>query len=377
MTTDDAAQSRAVLMVGDTLSSPDIRHVVPVKVVDPIIYVEHEEHRTVYANYLDVPLLNELGDIEVVATEEIEDPESPGWDAMYWFETFSKLTIRVCRLQNVESAITPPWFPFAIAQALDEAGIALTSDEDFFVQRRRVKTADEVAGIRRASRAAEAGWDTIRQALRDKPDITSEELQMRVLREIAGHDVVPLDLIIVPHGSQSAIAHHGGSGSVRAGEPLIADLVMCDRETGMYADITRTFCVGEPPAELAEYFDLCHEALEKATAAVKPGAIPEELNDIVSEVFENAGYPTERQRRHGAVMDRGFYGGLGHGIGLEVHEPPYIQAGSRVPLLEGEVLCIEPALYRGGFGGCRLEDMVLVTSDGCERLSRYEYDLAP
>jgi Xaa-Pro aminopeptidase len=373
MTSAGAAQSRAIVMVGDTVTSPDMRHEVPLRLLDPIIFIEHAGRKTVFANALDVPLLNEWGGIEVVATEDI----GPRWDATNWFGTFSELTIQACQLRNVTSAIAPPRFPFAIAEALGEAGIAVTTDEEFFVRRRRVKTRGEIDGIARASRAAEAGWDTIRQALRDTPDVTSEELRLRVLCEIASRDVVPSDVIIVSHGPQSAIAHHAGSGTVRAGEPVIADLILRDRETGMYADVTRTFCVGEPPGELVEYFELCREALEAAIAAVKPNAIPEDINAIVSEVFEDAGYPTERQGGHAAAMDRGFYGGLGHGVGLEVHEPPLFDVGSNVPLLEGEVLCLEPALYRVGFGGCRLEDMVLVTSDGCERISQYEYGLAP
>jgi Xaa-Pro aminopeptidase len=145
----------------------------------------------------------------------------------------------------------------------------------------------------------------------------------------------------------------------------------------MYADITRTFCVGEPPAELREYFVLCLEALEAALSAVRPGIVAADLDALVCDVFERAGYPTQRQVGSEVRMDRGFYGGLGHGVGLELHEPPLIDEGSTAVLLEGEVLSIEPALYRSGFGGCRLEDMVLVTRTGCERLSRYEYGLQP
>jgi Xaa-Pro aminopeptidase len=93
------------------------------------------------------------------------------------------------------------------------------------------------------------------------------------------------------------------------------------------------------------------------------------LNAVASEIFERAGYPTLRQRQR-APMDSGFWHSLGHGVGFEVHEPPSISHGSQIPLLPGEVLCIEPAR---GFSGCRLEDMVLVTEDGHERLSAYEF----
>jgi Xaa-Pro aminopeptidase len=377
LTTEETLEPAAVLMVGDTLSSPDIRHEVPVKVPDPIIYIAQAERTTIYADALDVALLEGLEGVEVAGYEGLADPTAPRWDATNWFETFSQLTVRACQLHGVRAARTPPRFPFAIAQALAEAGIAVTCDEDYFVQRRRVKTAIEVAGARRASRAVEAGWDAIREGLRERPGITSEELQVRAVAAIAGHDVVPYDIVIVPHGAQSAIGHAGGSGPVLAGEPVIADLIGRDRETGMYADVTRTFCVGQPPAELVEYFELCLESLEQSIAAVKANVIAEELNSIASQVFEDAGHPTLREQGPTVPMDRGFSHELGHGLGLEVHEPPLIGPGSKERLLEGEILCIEPALYRIGFGGCRLEDMVLVTSDGCERLTRYEYALEP
>jgi Xaa-Pro aminopeptidase len=76
-------------------------------------------------------------------------------------------------------------------------------------------------------------------------------------------------------------------------------------------------------------------------------------------------------------MERGFSHELGHGLGLQVHEPPVLGPGAKVPLVEGEVLAIEPALYRTGFGGCRLEDNVLVTADGLDRLTDYEFSLVP
>jgi Xaa-Pro aminopeptidase len=231
--------------------------------------------------------------------------------------------------------------------------------------------------MRRAIRAAESGWSVIRRALREESGVTSEALQARVLCEIAAHDVVPYDIIIVPYGPQSAFAHAAGSGEVLAGEPLIADLCMRDRATGAYADVTRTFCLGECPAELIEDLELCSEALEAAIGAVEPGALAADLNAIASEIFERAGRPTHRRRLPGATMDEGFRHPLGHGVGLEVHEPPLLGPGSDVPLVEGEVLCIEPGLYRRGFGGCRLEDMVLVTSDGHQRLTEYDYAPQP
>jgi Xaa-Pro aminopeptidase len=366
---------RTVLMVGDTLGSPDLRHAVPAIMPDPLIYLEHAGETVVYANSLDASSARDLPGIDVITFEELgataEAADGSG------FSPYVAAAVSACQAQGVKKATVPPRFPTAIAEAVAGSGVALESDEAFFAQRRRVKTPAELEGIRRANRAAEAGWDAVREGLREQPGVTSEELRARVFSEIARHDVVPFDLIIVSHGPQAAMPHHAGSGSVGESESVIADLIMRDRETGMYADVTRTFCVGEVPAEIERYFQLCREALEAAIAEVRAGAVADQLDAAASGVFEDAGLPTERKLGSEVPMDEGFYGGLGHGVGLEVHEAPFLHSGSNAELVAGEVLCLEPALYRRGFGGCRLEDMVLVTEDGCERITQYEYALEP
>ena len=140
--------------------------------------------------------------------------------------------------------------------------------------------------------------------------------------------------------------------------------------------MTRTFVVGEPDAELTEYHGLVHEAVELAVGAVKPGVPGRDIYIQVCELFHDAGYPTGFHKSEGEVLEDGFFHGLGHGVGLEVHEQPWL---SRYPgeLVAGDVVTIEPGLYRNGYGGCRLEDLVLVTDDGAELLTAYPYDLQP
>jgi Xaa-Pro aminopeptidase len=140
--------------------------------------------------------------------------------------------------------------------------------------------------------------------------------------------------------------------------------------------MTRTYVVGEPTAELAEYHRLTREALEMATEAVKPGVNGRALMQLVCDFFDGHGYPTQLTKKPGEVLDSGFFHGLGHGVGLEVHERPWIsRAGD--DLVPGDVITLEPGLYRAGYGGVRLEDILLVTEDGAEVVTQYPYDLAP
>ena len=184
------------------------------------------------------------------------------------------------------------------------------------------------------------------------------------------------ELTIISHGAQTADGHDPGSGQIRAGEAIVVDIFPRDRESGCYADTTRTFCVGEPPAELVEYHRLCLAALERSLAAVRPGVSGRELHEIACGVFEEAGYPTQLTKSPGEPLLEGFYHSLGHGVGLEVHEAPSLGRSGQ-ELVAGDVVALEPGCYRPGFGGCRIEDLVLVTEDGAEVLTDLPYGLVP
>jgi Xaa-Pro aminopeptidase len=194
-----------------------------------------------------------------------------------------------------------------------------------------------------------------------------------VCREHAA--TLPSD-VIVASGAAGAVGHDSGSGPLREGEPIIIDIWPVDDESACYADMTRTFVIGEVPDELAEWHRLTREALEATRAAVRPGAHGRDIYDIACEIYENAGIPTQRTKAEGEVLRDGFFHGLGHGVGLDVHEEPGL-GRSGDELVAGDVITLEPGTYRQGYGGVRLEDLVLVTDDGGETLTNFPYELTP
>ena len=111
------------------------------------------------------------------------------------------------------------------------------------------------------------------------------------------------------------------------------------------------------------------QALDEAIAGVRAGASGHELYRGTCELFQEHGYKTLLTKDLGETLEDGFFHGLGHGVGLEVHEDPGMGLAPASPLVAGDVVTVEPGLYRPGFGGCRLEDLVLVTEDGCENLT--------
>ena len=376
-----------VLIVGDSVRNPELRHEVPVAIPDPVLYVELGDRRIAVVGSFEVQRVEAAGaGLEVHAFERFGRDELLK-QGLNYDEILREVTVRVCAQLGLESAVVPPSFPVEVADRLRESGVDVKWDRPFFTARRRVKTEEELAGIKRAQRAAEAAMDTACALLRragpsnsvlrlDGEPLTCERLKSAVERVFSDHGVYSDDPI-VSHGPQTAVGHDSGSGPIARDEPILLDLAPRDRATGCYADMTRTFVVGAPPDELAEYARLVKDALDRSFAEIRAGASGRRVFDVACDVFEQSGYPTLRTKGDGEVLEDGFFHGLGHGVGLEVHEQPGMGFASKDPLKAGDVVTVEPGCYRQGYGGVRLEDLVLVTKDGAENLTQYPYDLAP
>jgi Xaa-Pro aminopeptidase len=364
-----------VLIYGDTIRSPELRHEVPVPVPDPFIYVERDGSRWAFVGSLEVPRMQEVEGLEAVPLEDLGIDELIA-QGKKRHETAPELILRACRKVGVEEAVAPRDFPLELADYLRASGVGVQAEGDLFDERRRAKTEAEVAGIRRAQRACELAMDAIRERLRAGGGTTCEELRGEANRIFSETGVVTPDIIIVSHGAQTAVGHEPGHGPVAEGEPLVVDLYPRDGESGCFADMTRTFCLGEAPEELRRYHALAREALDLVYAEIRPGVGGADLHRLVCDFFHGHGFPTQRSKQPGEVLEDGFFHSLGHGVGLEVHEAPSLGRNGE-ELVRGDVLAVEPGLYRRGFGGCRLEDLVLVTEDGCELLTDYRYDLEP
>jgi Xaa-Pro aminopeptidase len=372
-----------VLIYADTMRSPEMRHEVPVAVPDPFLYVEHDGKRLVLVSALELERLTAAG-IEAVS------PEGYGIDellreGMRMQDAMLEVQLRALQQLGVTSAVVPPSFPLELSDHLRANGIDIAADRDLFELRRRSKTAIELQGLRRAQRAVEAALDVARDMLRradvngtlvlDGEPLTSERIKAEIEQVFNAHGVAA-EHLIVAHGAQTSIGHEDGSGAILPDEPIVFDLFPKDRETGVYTDMTRTYVVGTPSDELREFHRLAKEALDRVIDAAKPGVNGRELMQIACEVFDAHGYPTQLTKKPGEVLTSGFFHGLGHGVGLEVHEPPAMSR-SGDDLVVGDVIAIEPGLYRAGMGGVRLEDVAIVTEDGLELVTDYPYGMEP
>jgi Xaa-Pro aminopeptidase len=375
-----------VLIFADSVRSPEMRHEVPIAIPDPFLYLERNGERHLCVISFEIDRVRSIpGGPEPHPYEEFGFDELIA-QGLPRAQIYVEIAVTACRSFGITEVVVPWSFPVEFADRLRAEGVAVRPDHDFFKSRRRVKSGEQLAGIRRAQRAAEAGMDAARELLRraqpngaglvvDGEPLTSELIKVAVIRAFTERGTVADDFI-VSHGPQSAVGHDMGSGAIQAGEPIVIDLWPRDVQTACFADMTRTYVVGEASAEIVRYHTLCKEALDRSLAAVRPGVAGAEVFALVCDLFHEAGQPTLLTKKAGEILEDGFYHGLGHGVGLEVHEEPSL---SRDPgtIVAGDVVTLEPGLYRHGYGGVRLEDLVLVTEDGAENLTDYPYELEP
>lgn len=382
-----AAAMSDILIWGDTLRTAELRHEIPLDVPDPFLYAEVAGERHVVVASLEGARIAALGGgVNVHPFEEYGHDELMNGGAER-SQAALEVMSRACRSLGLGHAAVPPEFPIELADRLRGDGLELAVDRKLFQSRRRAKSQAELAGIRRAQVAAEAGMraaaDLLRRAERsgdglvaDGDALTCERIKAVIRAAVDRAGASPGETLIVSHGAQTAVGHEMGSGPIRPGEPVVIDLWPRDPESACFADMTRTFVVGEAPAELRRYHELTRESLARSLAAVRPGAAGREVHRISCEPYEQAGLPTQLTKQPGQVLEEGFYHSLGHGVGLEVHEAPSLGRGPD-QLVAGDVVTLEPGCYRPGFGGCRLEDLVVVTEDGAEVLTDFPYDLEP
>ena len=379
----------ALLLYGDTERAAALRHEIPVAVMDPLLFAEVDGRRVVLTSVLERERITRaLPDVEVL------DYFDYGWKeliegGMSFAEAARETVARVVREIGIDDAIVPGDFPLALADRLRTDGVTVTVAEDAVEFRRRAKSTAELDGIRAAQRAAEAGVATARDLLfsarptedgrleLDGKQLLAEDVRAALRAACAEHGApCPPDVIVA--SLLSGYGHDPGSGPLPSGLPIVIDLWPRDEASGCWADMTRTFLVGEPTPEhaalIADHARLSLAALDAAREAIRPGIRGRELFDLVCDLFEAEGHLTQRTTK-GDEME-GFQFSLGHGVGLEVHEAPGLGLAGRDELVPGDVLALEPGLWNAEIGEVRFEDLVLVTEDGCETLTRFPYELA-
>jgi Xaa-Pro aminopeptidase len=253
--------------------------------------------------------------------------------------------------------------PYRQYEVLASGGLELVPTSGVVEAQRAVKDDDEIERLRRAARAADFAF----QALTAETWIgrTERDLAWRLRQLLHAHGV--------DHPSFDPILLGGANGSKPHGEPgddliEIRTLVTCDwgaRLEDYCSDCARTVAAGELPKELRRIYDVCLEAQIAAVEGIRPGMTGVEADRIARDVIDAAGYGEH------------FGHGLGHGVGVDIHEAPRLSPESRDVLEPGNVVTIEPGIYVQGLGGVRIEDLAVVRPGGVELLTTFPKELLP
>ena len=236
----------------------------------------------------------------------------------------------------------------------------LISLEDPVGSLRRVKEPEEIDRMREATRITEAALTELASKIKAGMSERDLAVELEILIRNNGAEKVAFDLIVAA-GENSALPHYRpGMRRLRTGDLLLFDV---GAQVGGYcSDMTRVFVVGTAPARARKIYDLVLSANRAGVAAIQAGADGKAVDAVARGMIDEAGH-----KEH-------FGHGLGHGVGLEVHEGPRLSSLSEDTLEVGMVVTVEPGVYLPGFGGVRIEDLVVVGNDGCEVLTSFQRD---
>src|SRR3984957_10654444 len=270
----------------------------------------------------------------------------------------------------------PDNFNLGLADSLRKRGVDLESKPDPFFEQRVYKSKEEVGLITQSLRHTEGAIHKAEAVLK-KSKIVGKRIYYRgqlvtseFIKKIINVSMMENNCVgshtIVASGDQGCDPHQEGTGPVWAHQSLIVDVFPRSADTFYYADITRTFVKGKPSAALKAQYEAVKAGQAKGVQMVAPGVNGRDVHQTITQIMEDRGYRTER--RNGTLV--GFFHGTGHGLGLDVHEPPRVNSSDHV-LKKGEVVTVEPGLYYPGVGAVRIEDLLVVTEKGNRNLTVY------
>jgi len=286
-----------------------------------------------------------------------------------------KVLAAILRANGIRAAEVPASFPVGLFRDLQRTGIRLRPVPDPFFPERMKKSPLELRHLAQALRAAEAGLHRAGEVLRAAKIgprqilrwggsvLTSERLRIEMESACLRDGALAKDTIVAG-GIQACDPHERGSGPLRAHQAIILDIFPRDPRTGYFGDLTRTVVKGRPSEALEQMHATVSSGQKRILRQLRPGLNGQKAQDELRDFFRDRGYPTEIRRGRWT----GFFHGVGHGLGLEIHEAPRF-AVPKLPA--GAVITVEPGLYIPGVGGVRIEDVVYLTGHGHRRLTRF------
>lgn len=367
----------ALLMVAATDHDADMLYAVRMFVPDPFIYLRIRGKCYIVMSDLEIDRAKKhAGHCSILSLTRYQEAlKKKGMRQ----PAIGNVIREVLREHRIRRVIVPATFPHGLAQHLRKLGVRIGLAKGACFPQREIKTSEEVKKISAALLMAEVGLAEAIQVLKrskvgrngkllcNNSPLTSERLRAVIDTAIiqagglASHT-------IVAGGAQACDPHEGGSGALRANEPIILDVFPRSQKTGYFGDITRTVVKGRASEGVRKLYHTVAKGQEIAFKKLANGGKAREVHNAVNTFFETEGFKTNGT--NGRM--EGFFHGTGHGVGLELHEAPRVSKNSYDTLRAGHVLTVEPGLYYPELGGVRLEDMAFVRKGSPLNLTKFE-----
>ncbi|MBN1908774.1 MAG: aminopeptidase P family protein [Pirellulales bacterium] len=292
----------------------------------------------------------------------------------------AQATAECLRREGIQRVVADRTLPLIFAELVRQAGIEVICDLDMGVGPRRAKDEQEIGWLREAQAVTEGAMEMAcrqiaRADVRDDGVLVEkgEVLTAEIVRAAIDHWLLDQGYANVPAivagGPEGADCHNLGSGPLRTGQPVIVDIFPRNQQTQYCGDCTRTVVHGDVPDEIARMHAAVVEAKAAGIAAVRTGVTGQAVHEATIEVIRRHGYDVGLPKDDSPDTYCAMVHGTGHGVGLDVHEPPLLDMGGP-KLVRGDAITVEPGLYCKALGGIRVEDMVIVTDDGHLNLNR-------
>lgn len=371
------ATSETLLIIADSESCADLYYATGFLVMTRVVYLESDGRKTLLVSDLEYGrALTEARVDEIISTTPYEEKLRERGKPV---RLASVLDLHL-QGRGVRDLTVPANFTLANAEHLRELGYSLRIRQDPCFPDRLVKRPEEIRAIEdvqgRTEEAMALAADILaRSEIRDgwlhldgRP-LTSEILRREIQKFLIEEGCLASNTIVAG-GDQGADPHTRGNGPLPAHQTIIIDILPRSERTRYWGDMTRTFVRGKASQRARDLYRDVLAAQALAFSLLRDGADAEEVHTAVAALLR------ERGNLNGEVGGKrtGFFHGTGHGVGLEVHELPRI-GRVKSTLRTGNVVTVEPGLYYPGIGSVRLEDIVVITPDGCRNLNRFPKEL--
>ncbi|MGH7884349.1 MAG: M24 family metallopeptidase [Thermodesulfobacteriota bacterium] len=367
---------KAYLIIDSSENNSDLFYRTRFLVPDPIIFIEHKGEKILVLNDLEL----ERGKKEAVVDKVVSLSECLNKLPLSRRKRFNSVDILnlIFKERKIVTAVVQKTFPLYYADELRKIGFKLETAKNHFLFPSRLKKTDyEVKKIKKALKITADAMNLAVFIVSEskvkgkyvnfKGDVLTSEFIKQEVNSFLAKKGYTASHTIAAGGVQGSMPHHSGKGALPADWPIVIDIFPKSQSDGYFGDMTRTVVKGNPSKLLLKMYKTVLEGQKLGISMIKHGIKSNNVHEAIIDYFEKSGFKTDNKNG----KPQGFIHSTGHGLGLDIHEPPRI--GKTDEILEaGNVVTVEPGLYYEDIGGIRIEDVVLVTNNGNINLTRYQ-----